>query len=95
MKNWMWIVVLVVVATALDAQNAPKPKGVFAMLKVGQAVGLKDHGTAYLISFIEPEVPLGHTVIEVGEDYVVVRDIVRVKDAVVPVYSLKAVEKVK
>ena len=46
------------------------------MLKVGQAVNLKDHGAAYSLSFIEPEVPLSHTVVEIGEDYVVVRDIV-------------------
>jgi hypothetical protein len=38
MKNWIWIVVLVAVATALGAQDAKKPKGMFSMLKVGQAV---------------------------------------------------------
>jgi len=95
MKNWIWIVVLIAVATALGAQNAQKPKGVFSMLKVGQAVSLKDHGSAYSISFTEPEVPLGHSVIEVGEDYVVVRDITGVKDVVVPVYAVKAIEKVR
>ena len=95
MKNWIWIVVVVAVATALGAQNAKKPQGVFSMLKVGQSVNLKDHGSAYSLSFIEPEVPLGHTVVEVGEDYVVVRDIAGVKDVVVPVYSVKAIEKVR
>ncbi len=35
MKNWMLIVVLVVVATALGAQDAQKPKGIFSTLKVG------------------------------------------------------------
>ena len=95
MKNWIWIVVLIAVATALGAQNAQKPKGVFSMLNVGQAVSLKDHGSAYSISFTEPEVPLGHSVIEVGEDYVVVRDITGVKDVVVPVYAVKAIEKVR
>ena len=38
MKNWMWILVVVAVATALGAQDAKKPKGVFSMLKVGRAV---------------------------------------------------------
>ncbi|MEO2036970.1 MAG: hypothetical protein ABGZ35_33265 [Planctomycetaceae bacterium] len=95
MKNWMWIVVLIAVATALGAQSAKNPKGVFSMIKLGQAVNLKDQGAAYSISFMEPEVPLGHTVVEIGEDYVVVRDIAGVKDVVVPVYSLKSVEKVR
>ncbi len=65
------------------------------MLKVGQAVNLKDEGSAYSLSFIEGEVPLGYTVIEIGQDYVVERDIVGVRDVVVPVYSVKAVEKVR
>ena len=65
------------------------------MLKVGQAVSLKDERSAYTISFIEPEVPLSHTVIEIGEDYVVLRDIAGVKDVVVPVFAVKAVEKVR
>ena len=95
MKNWIWIVVLVAVATALGADKAKKPKGVFSMLKVGQAVSLKDHESAYSLSFLDDEIPLSHTVIEVGEDYVVVRDIAGVKDVVVPAYSLKAVEKVR
>ncbi len=95
MKNWMWLVVVVAVATALGAQDAKKPKGLFSTLKVGQSVNLKDEGAAYSLSFMEPEVPLGHTVIEVGEDYVVLRDIAGVKDVVVPVFSLKAVEKVR
>jgi hypothetical protein len=68
---------------------------VFSMLKVGQTVSLKGEGAAYILSFIEPEVPLGHTVVEIGENYVVVRDITGVMDVVVPVYSVKAVEKVR
>ena len=34
MKIWIWIVVLVAVATALDAQDAQKSNGIFSMLKV-------------------------------------------------------------
>ena len=61
MKNWIWNVVVITVATALGPQDAQKPNGVFSMLKVGQPVNLKDEGTAYSFSFLEPEVPLGHT----------------------------------
>ena len=86
---------MVAVATAIGADNAKKPKGVFSMLKVGQAVSLKDHGSAYSLSFLEPAVPLGHTVIEIAEDYIVLRDIAGVKDVVVPVYSVKFVERVR
>ena len=95
MKNWIWIFVLVAVATAVEAQDAKKRKGVFSMLKVGQAVSLKDEESAYSISFIEPEVLLGHTVVEVGDDFVVVRDIAGITETTVSVYSVKSVEKVK
>lgn len=94
-KNWMWIVGVAAVASALGAQNAQKPKGVFSMLEVGQAVSLKDHGATVSLSFFEDEVPLAHTVVEVGEDFVVLRDVVGVKETVGPVYSLKAIEKVE
>jgi len=95
MRNWIWLVVVLAVATALGAQNAGKPKGVFSMLKVGQAVGLKDEGAAYSIGFLEPEVLQSHTVIEIGEDYVVLEDIAGVKETTVPVFSVKSIEKVR
>jgi hypothetical protein len=56
---------------------------------------LKDKGATYSISLIEPEVALRHTVLEIGDDYVVLREIAGVKDIVVPVYSVKAFEKVE
>lgn len=95
MKHWILIVSLIAVVTTLSAQNAPNPKSVFSILKVGQAVNLKDHGSAYSLSIIEDEVPLSHTVVEVGVNYVVVRDIAGVTDSVVPVNAVKAIERVK
>lgn len=95
MKQWMLIVCLIAVGMALGAQNAPKQRSVFSIFKVGQSVNLKDHGSAYSISVFEDDVPLSHTVVEVGDDYVVVRDIAGVTDSMVPVYSVKAIEKVR
>jgi len=95
MKNWIWIIVLVALVTSLGAQDAEKPKGVFSMLKVGQLVSLKDDGSAYSISFFDDEIPLGHTAVEIGEDYIVLRDIAGAKDVLLPVFSLKSVEKVR
>jgi hypothetical protein len=95
MKNWIGIVVLVAVVASLGAQNAKKPRNVFSTLKVGQSVSLKDHGSAWSISFFDDEIRLSHTVVEVGEDFVVVRDIAGVKDTTVPVFAVKAIEKVR
>ena len=96
MKNWILIVGLITVGTALGAQDVEKPRSMFSMLKVGQAVNLSDHGSAYSLRiFEEDNVPLSHTVIEIGEDFIVVRDIAEVTDSIVPLYSIKAIERVR
>ena len=66
MKKWMWLVVVLVVAAALGAQEVEKPKGVFASLKIGQAVTLKDDGAAFTISFLDEDVPLAHEIQDLG-----------------------------
>ncbi|HEV8069520.1 MAG TPA: hypothetical protein VGP76_17400 [Planctomycetaceae bacterium] len=98
MRNWTWLVVASAVLTlsssfAVEAPN--KSKGIFSALKVGQPVTLKDHGTAYSISFMDDGTPLTHTVIEVGGDYFVVQDLAGVTDSVVPFYSLKGIVRVR
>ena len=65
------------------------------MLKVGQPVNMKDHGSAVSLSFFDHEVPLNHMVVEVSDEYVIDRDIARVKETTVPVHAVKAVEKVR
>jgi predicted membrane protein len=65
------------------------------MLKVGRAVILNDRGATVSLSFFDDEVPLSHTVVEVGEDYIVLRDIAGVKETIVPVFAVKAIEKVR
>jgi len=95
MKNWMHVFVLIAVAMALGAQDAQEPKNAFSMLKVGQSVSLNDHGSAYSLSFFDDEIPLTHTLIDVGEDFVVVRDIAGVRETLVPVYAVKSIERVR
>jgi hypothetical protein len=98
MRNWTWLVVAIAVLTlssSLAVEAPKKPKGVFSSLKVGQPVTLKDVGAGYSLSFFEEGLPLTHTVVEIGEDYVVVRDIAGVTDAIVPVYSLKGIVKTR
>ena len=96
MNRWIWLgVVLVAVAVALGAEDVKKSKGVFSTLKVGQNVTLKDEKAAFTISFFDEDLPLAHKVIEIGEDYVVIRDVVGIKETTIPVYALKAVEKIR
>jgi hypothetical protein len=91
---WLCALVLVVAVTAIPAaQNAKRPRGVFSSLKVGQAVTLKDEGSAYTINFFDEDVPLAHWVVEIGNDFVVVRDVAGVRETLIPVFSLKGIEK--
>lgn len=84
-----------VVALAVGAEPAKKPTGVFSGLKVGQSVSLKDDGSAYTITHFEPELPQSHKVVEIGDDFVVVRDIAEITETTIPIYSIKSIVKVR
>lgn len=61
-------------------------------LKVGQAVSLTDQGSRYEISALPPQFhPLGHTVVEIAPDYVVLRDIGNITDTFIPIYSVRSI----
>lgn len=78
-----------------SADDAKGPKTVFSWLKVGQPVSLKEEGRAFTITFFEPELPQSHKIIEVGDNFIVVRDIVGINETTIPIYSLKSIVKVK
>jgi hypothetical protein len=63
-------------------------------LKVGQAVALTDNKDGrYEIGVFPPELhPLGYTVIEVAQDFVVLRDLGNITDTVIPIYSIKSIK---
>jgi hypothetical protein len=94
----MWIgvtVVVLLIAVALGADETKTPKGVFAGLRVGQSVSLKDERSAFTLSVFEPDLPQSHKVIEIGDNFIVVRDIAEVTETTIPIYSFKAIVKVK
>jgi hypothetical protein len=65
-------------------------KGVFAGLKVGQPVTLKDVGAAYEVSLLDEPIPTGQTVSEVGVDYLAIKSEAGIETRI-PVTSIKAV----
>ncbi len=56
---------------------------------------LKDEGSVFSITFFEPELPQSHKVVEIGDNFVVVRDIAEITETLIPVYAVKAIVKVK
>jgi len=81
--------------TPLFAQQEAPPKvsGVFATLKVDQAINVKETGERYLLTLIDGEskLPQPHTVLEIGQDFVVVKDFTGLNETRIPLTSIKAV----
>jgi hypothetical protein len=78
---------LVVMAAAPKDE---KPTGVLAPLEKGQTVRLKEVAGRYEIGLM-PGFDLGHKVIEVGQDFVVVEDLAAFTQTRIPLYSIRAV----
>lgn len=81
----------IVMFSVAAAPQKPSANGVFAPLKVGQAVALQDHGGSFEIRLLDVDVPMSHTVVEVGQDYVVLKDIADVAETRIPIFAVKAV----
>ena len=85
----------ITVAFTLGADDIQKPTGVFSSLKIGQSVTLKDEDTGITISFFDEELPLAHKIIEIGDDFIVVRDIANMTETTIPVFSIGKIVKVR
>jgi hypothetical protein len=74
-------------------QDQRKPTGVLANLEVDQVIHIREVGDRYLLTVIdgEPKLPGPHTILELGSDYIVVRDFSGVTETRIPIYSIQAV----
>ena len=62
-------------------------------IKPGQMVSLQEKDGRYELTILPPEFrPLIHTVIEVGQDYITLRDLANITDSVLPIYSIKSIK---
>ena len=86
------ILLLAGVLFVASGQAPAKTHGVLSVLHAGQSVNLADTDGGYKLNLCEggPEV-LGHKVVEVGADFVVVEDIAGIQQLRIPVYSIKSV----
>ena len=86
------ILLLVGLLFVASGQAPSKLHGILAVLHAGQPVSLDDGDGGYKLNLFKdgPEI-LGHKVVEVGSDFVVVEDIAGIQQLRIPVYSLKSV----
>jgi hypothetical protein len=87
----MLVMTLVILTPILAQQEQPKPTGVLATLKVGQNVNLKEVGERYSIMVVGGDIPQPHKVLEVGTDFIVVKDLSGLNETRIPLTSLKSV----
>lgn len=75
-----------------SGQAPAKERGILSVLHAGQPVNLQDSGNGYEINVLKngPEI-LGHKVVEVFGDCVVIEDIAGVNQIRIPIYSIKSV----
>jgi hypothetical protein len=84
---------VVVLALALGTAAAPreaKKPGLFAPLEAGQRVALREKDHGYEIALV-PGVELGHKLVEVGPDYLVLQDAAGVTETRISIWAIKAV----
>lgn len=88
-------VVLLTLASMHVASVAQAPantSGILSVLHAGQAATLTDTPNGFEISILADDKPkLSHEVIEVGSDFVVVRDVTKIRETRIPLWSVKAV----
>lgn len=86
------VVVSVVVSGETENGRRSSSHGIFSGLQIGQDVAVKDLGQRYEVSVFGRSIaPLSHKIIEIGPDYLTVKDIAGVNTMRIPVYSIKSV----
>ena len=73
------------------AATAAEPAARFlGKLKVAQEVTLKETNGRYEI-IVMKRLPLGHKIVEIGDDYIELLDVSGVTTTIIPIYSIKAI----
>ena len=94
------VVVLAFMAVGLFAASAQAPaekhRTFLSALKEGQPISLREVSGRYEFTTVEGVATVqGHKVIEIGNDFVVVQDIAGVTETRIPVFSIKAIIRLK
>ena len=91
------LVVLSFATFNATGQAPPEKRNQFlSVLKEGQPISLKEVQGRFEISFVEGlAVPQGYKIIEIGADFLIVQDITGINEIHIPLYSIKAITKMK
>ena len=97
--NRIVIVLLLIVAASFAASGqapAEKQPTFLSALKEGQHVSLKQDAGRFEITTVEGVAAVqSHKVMEIGADYVVIQDVAGVSESRIPLWSIKAIIRLK
>lgn len=99
-RFFILLLILVVAATGTFTVTAQAPaekqRTFLSALKEGQSISLREVSGRYDITTVEGVAAVqGHKVIEIGNDFVVVQDIAGVTESRIPLWSIKAIIRLK
>ncbi len=80
--------------TTISHGQEKVPKSFLSVLNVGQSVSLKDVGDKFEIMLMK-DVKLGHKIVEVGADYIVVEDITGLTETRIHLTSIKTITRLR
>ena len=100
---WLAILAVVIITAAVLRSSAAPPPAADAAkatflerLQPGQSVALAEKDGRYEITVFSPPLrPLSHTVVEVNQRFVVLRDLAGITDMAIPIYSIKVIKTVR
>lgn len=77
-------------AMAAGGVEGKRPGGVFAGLTAGRPVSLNERGDVYEINVLSEKFPTGEEVVEVGDDFIVIKSVGGFETRI-PITSIRAV----
>jgi hypothetical protein len=99
--SYLTILLVASVVAVRSSSNAAPPTdqkklSFLDRLKGGRPVSLTESGGHYELTLLPENLrPLGHTIIEIGGDYVLLRDLGEITDSAIPIYSISAIKTIR
>ena len=84
-----------IISPARSQPQTPSKTTILSSLQPGQSVTVADKGSSVVISTIEGVESGTHTVIEIGDDFIGLRDASKITESRVPVHAIRAIVHIK
>lgn len=95
-KQLIWLTIAMVVSTAtISTAGAADKKTFLGLLRPGQTLSLDEKAGRFELTILPGNVKLPMTVMEVHQDYVVLKDVSDAIELAIPTYSIKSIKTIR